>query len=1066
MKNFSLKSVLGALSILLYIPFSFSQITVFSYTGGPQTYTVPPGVTSIQIEAWGAQGQAITDEQYDESIGGLGGYAVGELTVTPGDVLNVYVGGTGTELVAGYNGGALGGFGTPSDGDAGRAGSGGGASDVRVGGVALANRVIVGGGGGGGGRDYVNGTCQPCGTGGNGGAGGALIGIDGDDPADAIYGIYFNPGSGGSGGTQVAGGAGGDGPEGPDGNPGVVGVGGIGIDGNFSIASGGGGGGYYGGGAGAGANWGSGDAGGGGAGGSSYIGGVTSGSTTPGIRLGNGQVIIEVLCTGLTTVISSDSICLGDSFTLEATSETGGVVTWDGGIINGVPFTPVATGITTYTATSSSMADCGFNIDIEVFENPTVTITTDVPELCDGETITFTEGGDADTYVWDPVDVISGTPYTPAAVGTTTYTLTGTNDLTGCETVETIDITVHPLPTVTASVDFDEICLGEAVIFNGGGADSYTWDMGVTDGVAFTPAAIGTVTYTVTGTSADGCVNTASIDVTVNDAPVVTASADDTEICEGETVTLTGGGAFSYTWDMGVTDGVAFTPAAFGLTTYTVTGATALGCENTATIDITYSPLPTVTAAADDETICLGEMITLSGSGTDTYTWDMGVTDGVAFAPASVGVTTYTVTGTDAVSGCENTATIDITVEDVPAVTAAISETDICIGESVIFNGAGADDYTWDMGVTDGVAFTPIADGTFTYTVTGTTLISGCTNTASVNLTVHPNPSVVANATSLEICLGEPLTLTGAGAATYTWDMGVTNGVAFTPAAMGTTTYTVTGTSAFGCVATDNVTVSVIDCEPVVPSFLVKSIICQGECVKIEDTSTGPATEWEWDFGGAADPATSTIQNPTICLDNIGDFVITLNVTSASGVVSTTTNNITVYPNPTITSVQDTIIDIGGSANLIAVSSATGDFSWLPENNTVECPDCPITTASPEVSTTYTATIVDQNGCRDTDTVMVLVNYVEGVGVPTAFSPNGDGQNDVLYVKGYALEAISLVVYNRYGQIVFETADQNIGWDGTFKGRDENPGVFTWVLQYNFIDGRSGTQKGNTTLIR
>ena len=431
-----------------------AQVTTFAYTGGAQTYTVPPGVTEIQIEAWGAQGQAITDEQYDESIGGLGGYAIGELTVTPGEILNVYVGGTGTEAVAGYNGGALGGFGVASDGDPGRGGSGGGASDVRQGGAALGDRVIVGGGAGGGGRDYVNGWCQPCGTGGNGGDGGALIGDDGDDPFFDMGMFGVNPGAGGNGGTQIAGGLGGDGPEGPDGSPGALGVGAVGIDGNFSVGSGGGGGGYYGGGSGAGANWGSGVAAGGGAGGSSYIGGVVSGSTTPGLRVGNGQVVITELCNGLTVVVSDDEICAGDEITLDATSLSGATITWDLGVIDAVPFTPVGTGTITYTASSDDPADCGLTVDIIVSDTPAVTITVDALEICDGETVTFTEGGDADTYVWDPVDVVSGDPYSPVGTGTATYTLTGTIDVTGCSTVTSVDVTMHELPAVTANVDF------------------------------------------------------------------------------------------------------------------------------------------------------------------------------------------------------------------------------------------------------------------------------------------------------------------------------------------------------------------------------------------------------------------------------------------------------------------------------------------------------------------------------------------------------------------------------------------------------------------------------------
>jgi hypothetical protein len=205
-----------------------------------------------------------------------------------------------------------------------------------------------------------------------------------------VIGPYTNPGSRGKGGTQVAGGLGGNGPEGVDGNPGVLGVGGIGIPGNFSVGSGGGGGGYYGGGAGASANWGSGVAGGGGAGGSSYIGGVTGGSTTAGIRSGNGQVVITILCDPMTVVVSDDEICEGETITLDATAASGLPVTWDLGVVDGVPFTPVGVGLITYTAVTADPDDCELEVDIQVNALPTVTLTVDDTEICLGEEVTFT----------------------------------------------------------------------------------------------------------------------------------------------------------------------------------------------------------------------------------------------------------------------------------------------------------------------------------------------------------------------------------------------------------------------------------------------------------------------------------------------------------------------------------------------------------------------------------------------------------------------------------------------------------------------------------------------------
>lgn len=109
---------------------------------------------------------------------------------------------------------------------------------------------------------------------------------------------------------------------------------------------------------------------------------------------------------------------------------------------------------------------------------------------------------------------------------------------------------------------------------------------------------------------------------------------------------------------------------------------------------------------------------------------------------------------------------------------------------------------------------------------------------------------------------------------------------------------------------------------------------------------------------------------------------------------------------------------------------------------------------------------MDPYGCSSSDTVLVLVNYSKRIGVPSAFSPNGDGNNDVLFVKRQGIVGMSFQVFNRYGELVFQSDDQRIGWDGTYKNRDENPGVFTWVLYFTFEDGELGMLKGNTTLIR
>ncbi|MBY0494982.1 MAG: hypothetical protein K2Y23_12275 [Cyanobacteria bacterium] len=251
-----------------YVTVVVESGVIFNFTGAAQGFTVPAGVTSITVTAFGAQGGAGAG---GGPAGGLGGSVQARITVTPGEVLTINVGGAGVAAGAGgFNGGGASGAAVS------RGGGGGGASDVRRGGVGLANRVVVAGGGGG------SGTLA---GGGAGGAGGGLVGANGA----AGSGSAGNDGNGG-GGTQAAGGTGGAGGPGTDGAAGASGQGGAG---GFGVESGGGaGGGFFGGGGGEESNAGVGTGGGGGGGSSFTTGSATNVVHAQGVRAGNGQIII------------------------------------------------------------------------------------------------------------------------------------------------------------------------------------------------------------------------------------------------------------------------------------------------------------------------------------------------------------------------------------------------------------------------------------------------------------------------------------------------------------------------------------------------------------------------------------------------------------------------------------------------------------------------------------------------------------------------------------------------------------------------------------------------------
>ena len=118
---------------------------------------------------------------------------------------------------------------------------------------------------------------------------------------------------------------------------------------------------------------------------------------------------------------------------------------------------------------------------------------------------------------------------------------------------------------------------------------------------------------------------------------------------------------------------------------------------------------------------------------------------------------------------------------------------------------------------------------------------------------------------------------------------------------------------------------------------------------------------------------------------------------------------------------------------------------------------------------TYTVIVSDSTGC--TSTYITTINDLEidcdyHIYLPNVFSPNGDGENDILYVRGKGVESITLTIYNRWGNKVFETNDMEIGWDGTYHGNDQGSAVFVYFINATFINGQSIEEKGNVSIVK
>jgi gliding motility-associated-like protein len=468
--------------------------------------------------------------------------------------------------------------------------------------------------------------------------------------------------------------------------------------------------------------------------------------------------------------------------------------------------------------------------------------------------------------------------------------------------------------------------------------------------------------YSTAGTYVDsfistfGCDSIRTLNLIVNPLPSITsATSPNDTICANSAITLAGSGASTYTWTGSVANNAAFTPTASG--TYTLTGTDVNGCTNTTTTSIVVLPLPIISIASttNPATICNGDSIKLTATGASTYAWTNGVTNNTYFKPAANNI--YTVTGTNA-SGCSNTNTISITVNQLPVVSiTANPNTALCAGANVTLTGNGASTYALSNSVINAVAFTPTA--TNTYTITGTDA-SGCTSTATKIVTVNALPivgvtSTPANAT---VCAGKPLTLAGTGASTYAWSGGVANNTAFIPTTSGT--YTVTGTDANGCTNTTTTSIVVLPLPVIsIASAPNPATICKGDSISL--TANG-ASSYAWSGG----------INNSVNFAPLFSNTYTVTATATNGCTNTATKYVLVHPLPAIGINANPSASICAGKNVTLTASGGSTYSWT-NSITNGIAFTPINT------NTYTVTVTTVNGCVSTSTQAITVNALPTV---------------------------------------------------------------------------------------
>lgn len=741
-------------------------------------------------------------------------------------------------------------------------------------------------------------------------------------------------------------------------------------------------------------------------------------------------------------------------------------------------------GTYTVTLTTRNAVGCAVSATHSITVKPLPAPDFTVSPTCVSDTVhfTYTGTGTVTGYYWDLGNGTTSTQVNPSVLYTTpgskTVTLiTVTAD--GCRDTIAKTVTVWPLPTVTHSPTV-KICPNTSTQLNESGGVSYAWSPGSTlnDSMVGNPIAtpVASTTYHVTVTDGHGCRNFDSVRVNTYPNPQIDAGPD-TSVCKAgsnfhTSVQLTATGGVSYTWtppaglsSTTIANPVATPPA--GNQTYYVTGIDTNGCRLTDSVTV-YDLDPALNLIVDTaKPICIYDTTTLNvlKQGNSYYNWspNVGISDPNSNSPLFYPhtTTTYIFTVQNYCYSKQDTATV--IVHPLPPLTTEHVDS-VCIGDSVQIHASGADIYQWraDATLSDTTIADPLAYPTSDrmYYVTGTETTYGCKNRDSVLVHVYLPPVPGIGPDVAYICQGHPIQLVATGGVDYQWqpDPSLSSTTIANPMAnpLDTDTYHVRVFNIHQCHADTSITINVQ--LPVQAVAQSPYDVCEGKAIQLH-SSGGFYYQWypsTWinhpsDSSPVAIPLASIVYHVRVsndCFSDTADVVVTIR------------------PLPIVDAGLDTLI----YRNTMATLSGTANVSyiyWTP-GQYIESPFQLTTPATPLNTTTYYLYAISEYGCSNYDSVLVTVDGHTVILLPTAFSPNDDGLNDVFRISRYLnIETLTeFAVYDRWGGKVFSTENINVGWDGRYNGHNMEIGTYVWSIAAKTYDGESIVRSGNVTLVR
>ncbi len=478
----------------------------------------------------------------------------------------------------------------------------------------------------------------------------------------------------------------------------------------------------------------------------------------------------------------------------------------------------------------------------------------------------------------------------------------------------------------------------------------------------------------------------------------------------------------------------------------------------------------TLNASVSSSGSCAAGSATVTVTGGNapyTYLWSNGQTTTTATGLSSG---TYTVTVSD--NSCPSaTQTATVTLISGALTTSVSATASSCVsanGSATVsqFGGSSPYTYSWSPAGGTNATATGLSAGNYSVLVTDAT---GCTGTATVSVTSSNGPAVtLANLTNI-LCSGgntgaASVAATGGSPPyTYNWSSGQTTSSA---ANLFAGNYTVTVTDANGCTQIQTVSIT----QP--PSLTATTSATSASCGNNDGTASvtpsggTPSYAYSWSNG-----------NTTSQASNLTSQIYSVTITDANGCTHTATVLVTQTGGPAATTGPGVTISQGNSTTLSSSGGIT--YSWSP-SAALSCITCMNPVASPGQTTQYCVYVFDVSGCYDSACVTVFVTTgtepvdcstatTGNIFLPNAFSANGDLENDVIRLYYPAMECIetfSIAIYNRWGEKIIESEDPYFTWDGTYKERPEDTGVFVYLVQVQLVSGEKLIKRGNISLMR